>query len=193
MKEINVAVIGSGSTYCPLSTFPSRRATVSSSRRSHLWISTSARGLSWAISACVCSRTQAATARSSLPTISIPRFRGAEFRYHSDKSRQTALPPPRREASRKYDLIGQGDYRHGGGFLLSAPSPLSSAICDRIEAICPDTWLINFTNPSGIITEFVLNNTNVKCIGLYNVPIDMLDDLRDNRRRRRYTKRTSTT
>ena len=39
-------------------------------------------------------------------------------------------------------------------------------ICDRIEAICPNAWLINFTNPSGIITEFVLNHTNVKCMGL---------------------------
>jgi len=52
-------------------------------------------------------------------------------------------------------------------------------ICARMEALCPDAWLINFTNPSGIVTEFVLNHTRVKCIGLCNVPINMIDDTRE--------------
>ena len=52
-------------------------------------------------------------------------------------------------------------------------------ICKKIEELCPEAWLINFTNPSGIITDFVLNNTNVKCIGLCNVPIDMIDDVKE--------------
>jgi 6-phospho-beta-glucosidase len=42
-----------------------------------------------------------------------------------------------------------------------------------MEKACPDAWLINFTNPSGIVTEAVLRHTNVKCIGLCNVPINM--------------------
>lgn len=46
-------------------------------------------------------------------------------------------------------------------------------ICRDIEDICPDAWLINFTNPSGIITEAVHKYSKVKCIGLCNVPINM--------------------
>jgi 6-phospho-beta-glucosidase len=51
-------------------------------------------------------------------------------------------------------------------------------IAERIEAICPDAWLINFTNPSGIISEFLINHTNVKTMGLCNVPIAMIDDVK---------------
>ena len=80
---------------------------------------------------------------------------------------------------RKYNLIGQETTGIGGMFKALRTIPVIKHICDRIEAICPNAWLINFTNPSGIITEFVLNNTNVKNIGLCNVPIDMLDDIKE--------------
>ncbi|MBR2731859.1 MAG: 6-phospho-beta-glucosidase, partial [Clostridia bacterium] len=79
----------------------------------------------------------------------------------------------------KYDLIGQETTGIGGFFKAQRTIPVIKHICDRIEAICPDAWLINFTNPSGIITEFILNHTNVKNIGLCNVPIDMLDDMKE--------------
>ena len=80
---------------------------------------------------------------------------------------------------KKYDLIGQETTGIGGCFKALRTIPVIKHICDRIEAICPDAWLINFTNPSGLITEFVLNHTNVKNIGLCNVPIDMLDDIKE--------------
>lgn len=80
---------------------------------------------------------------------------------------------------KKYNLIGQETTGIGGMFKALRTIPVIKHICDRIEAICPDAWLINFTNPSGLITEFVLNNTNVKNIGLCNVPIDMLDDIKE--------------
>ncbi|WP_040212585.1 diacetylchitobiose-6-phosphate hydrolase, partial [Clostridium polynesiense] len=38
-------------------------------------------------------------------------------------------------------------------------------------------WLINFTNPSGLVTEAVNKYTNIKCIGLCNVPIHMKMDI----------------
>jgi 6-phospho-beta-glucosidase len=44
-------------------------------------------------------------------------------------------------------------------------------ITENIENYNPDAWLINFSNPSGIIAEALLNNTKVKMIGLCNVPI----------------------
>ena len=35
----------------------------------------------------------------------------------------------------------------------------------------PDAWLINFTNPSGMVTEAVIKHFGwKKCIGLCNVP-----------------------
>jgi len=79
----------------------------------------------------------------------------------------------------KYGLIGQETTGIGGFFKALRTIPVMAQICARMEALCPGAWLINFTNPSGIVTEFVLNHTKVKCIGLCNVPINMLDDTRE--------------
>jgi 6-phospho-beta-glucosidase len=41
-----------------------------------------------------------------------------------------------------------------------------------IEELCPDAWLVNFTNPAGMVTEAVLRYSNHrKVVGLCNVPI----------------------
>jgi 6-phospho-beta-glucosidase len=45
-------------------------------------------------------------------------------------------------------------------------------IVDDMKVLCPEAWLINFTNPSGIITEAVIKHFGWKrCIGLCNVPV----------------------
>jgi 6-phospho-beta-glucosidase len=46
-----------------------------------------------------------------------------------------------------------------------------------MERFCPGAWLINFTNPSGIITETILTQTPIRAIGLCNVPIGMQFDI----------------
>lgn len=76
----------------------------------------------------------------------------------------------------KYGIIGQETTGPGGCFKALRTIPVLLDICRDIEAVCPDAWLINFTNPSGIVTEAVLKHTNVKCIGLCNVPINMRHD-----------------
>jgi len=73
----------------------------------------------------------------------------------------------------KHGMIGQETVGMGGFFKALRTIPVMVSICEDIEDICPDAWLINFTNPSGIITEMVQTRTNVKCIGLCNVPINM--------------------
>lgn len=71
----------------------------------------------------------------------------------------------------KYGMIGQETNGIGGFAKAMRTIPVTLSLCKDIERICPDAWLINFTNPSGIITETVLKHTNVKVIGLCNVPI----------------------
>lgn len=76
----------------------------------------------------------------------------------------------------KYGVIGQETTGPGGCFKALRTIPVMLDICKDIEELCPDAWLINFTNPSGIVTEAILKHTNVKCIGLCNVPINMRHD-----------------
>ncbi|MDE4542662.1 MULTISPECIES: 6-phospho-beta-glucosidase [unclassified Thermoanaerobacterium] len=74
----------------------------------------------------------------------------------------------------RYDVIGQETTGPGGFAKAQRTIPVILDICKDIEELSPDAWLINFTNPSGIITETVLKHTKVKVIGLCNVPIGMV-------------------
>lgn len=76
----------------------------------------------------------------------------------------------------KYGMIGQETTGIGGCFKALRTIPVLLDICKDIEELCPQAWLINFTNPSGIVTEAVLKHTDVKCIGLCNCSINMRHD-----------------
>lgn len=74
----------------------------------------------------------------------------------------------------QYDLIGQETTGIGGFMKALRTVPVIMDIVERMKLLAPDAWLINFTNPAGIITEVLLNYTQAKTIGLCNVPINML-------------------
>lgn len=73
----------------------------------------------------------------------------------------------------KYDIIGQETTGPGGFAKALRTIPVILEICRDIEELCPHAWLINFTNPSGIVTEAIHKHAKVKCVGLCNVPINM--------------------
>jgi 6-phospho-beta-glucosidase len=77
----------------------------------------------------------------------------------------------------KYNVIGQETTGPGGFAKAQRTIPVILDICKDIEELAPEAWLINFTNPSGVISETVLKYTKVKVIGLCNVPIGMIHDL----------------
>jgi 6-phospho-beta-glucosidase len=74
----------------------------------------------------------------------------------------------------QYNVIGQETTGPGGFAKAQRTIPAMMDICRDIERLAPNSWLINFTNPAGIVTEAVLKYTNVKVIGLCNVPIGMI-------------------
>ena len=78
----------------------------------------------------------------------------------------------------KYNLIGQETNGIGGFFKGMRTIPELMKIVHRMEELCPDAWLINFSNPSGMIAEAVLNNSKIKMMGLCNVPINTIDSIK---------------
>lgn len=74
----------------------------------------------------------------------------------------------------KHGVIGQETNGPGGLFKAFRTIPVILEIAREMEEICPDAWLINFTNPAGMVTEAVLRHSNIKkIVGLCNVPIGM--------------------
>lgn len=78
----------------------------------------------------------------------------------------------------KYGLIGQETCGMGGMFKGFRTIPVMLNIVKLMEKCCPNAWLINFSNPSGLIAHALLNHTNVKMMGLCNVPINMIDGIK---------------
>ena len=74
----------------------------------------------------------------------------------------------------KYNVIGQETNGPGGLFKGLRTIPIILDIVKDLEELCPNAWLINFTNPAGMVTEAVLRHSNWKrIVGLCNVPISI--------------------
>lgn len=74
-----------------------------------------------------------------------------------------------------HGMIGQETNGAGGMFKAFRTIPVILDIVKDIQEICPDAWLINFTNPAGMVTEAIFRYTNFKrAIGLCNVPVNMV-------------------
>ncbi len=73
----------------------------------------------------------------------------------------------------KYGVIGQETTGAGGFAKALRTIPVILAICKDIEELAPDAWMLNFTNPAGLVTEAVQKYSSVKTIGLCNVPVSM--------------------
>lgn len=73
----------------------------------------------------------------------------------------------------RYNCIGQKTTGAGGMAKALRTIPVILDIAKDMAELAPDAWLINFTNPSGIITEAVSKYTDIKVLGLCNVPIVM--------------------
>ena len=78
----------------------------------------------------------------------------------------------------KYGVIGQETNGPGGMFKALRTIPVIFDLIKDCEELCPDAWIVSFTNPSGINAEAVFRHTNwKKFIGLCNGPVNMIKDV----------------
>lgn len=74
----------------------------------------------------------------------------------------------------KYGVLGQETNGPGGLFKGLRTIPVILDIVKDMKEICPEAWLVNFTNPAGMVTEAVLRySDHQRVVGLCNIPIGM--------------------
>ncbi|GGC98312.1 6-phospho-beta-glucosidase [Enterococcus wangshanyuanii] len=72
-----------------------------------------------------------------------------------------------------HGMIGQETNGAGGIFKALRTVPVILDIVEDMKELCPNAWLINFTNPAGMVTEAVLRYGNWdKVVGLCNIPVN---------------------
>ena len=72
------------------------------------------------------------------------------------------------EIPKKYGLRQTIAGTMGTGGIMRAlrTIPVMKAFADDMEEVCPDAWLLNYTNPMAMLTGFMLRYTKIKTVGL---------------------------
>jgi 6-phospho-beta-glucosidase len=114
---------------------------------------------------------------------------GSPFRLHLTTDREAALADAdfvttqlrvggmaaRREdeyLGRRWNLVGQETTGIGGMAKALRTVPVVLSIAEDMRQLCPDAWLINFANPSGLVTDALQRYASgIHSVGLCNGPI----------------------
>lgn len=80
--------------------------------------------------------------------------------------------------SAKHNMLGEETNGAGGVFKALRVIPVMYEIIEDIKELCEKTWIINFTNPGGIISEAVFRYADFdRFIGVCNEPIKITNHL----------------
>ncbi|NLK07491.1 MAG: 6-phospho-beta-glucosidase [Firmicutes bacterium] len=80
----------------------------------------------------------------------------------------------------KHGLLGQ-ETTGAGGFMNGLRTiPVIMDVAETMERLAPDAWLINFSNPAGMVAEAVLNHSSIKMMGLCNIAVNMLKSVQES-------------
>lgn len=73
-----------------------------------------------------------------------------------------------------YDIVGQETTGPGGFAKALRTVPVALDVARDVRELAPHAWIMNFTNPAGIVTEAIHRHcAGVRCLGLCNVPISL--------------------
>ncbi len=79
----------------------------------------------------------------------------------------------------RYGVLGQETTGPGGFMKAQRTIPVLLDLCQNMETLCPDAWLINFTNPAGIVTEAIAKYSPIKSLGICSGANSMMRDIAD--------------
>ncbi len=73
----------------------------------------------------------------------------------------------------EHGLAGQETTGPGGAAMALRTIPVTLAQARVAERVAPDAWFISFTNPAGLITQALAQNTRLRVIGICDTPIEL--------------------
>lgn len=177
MKQLKVAVIGAGSTYTPelMEGFIVRRDSLNVGEFALMDIDRNKLDIVGSLARRM-TESKNIPAKVTLTESLEEAVEGADYVLSQIRVGRLDARITDEKIPLKYDLIGQ-ETTGAGGFMKGMRTiPVMINIAKTIERLAPDAWLINFTNPSGMITEAVLDYTGAKTLGLCNCPVSMVKD-----------------
>jgi 6-phospho-beta-glucosidase len=77
----------------------------------------------------------------------------------------------------EFDMVGNETTGAGGFACALRTVPAALEIAHHIERLAPEAWLLNLSNPAGIVTEALLKHSKVRTLGFCNIPINTTYEL----------------
>ncbi|PWI43095.1 6-phospho-beta-glucosidase [Streptomyces sp. ICBB 8177] len=71
-------------------------------------------------------------------------------------------------------VLGQETVGAGGVLYGLRTLPVARRIAERVAAVAPDAWVINFTNPAGMVTEAMRAVLGERVIGICDSPVGLV-------------------
>jgi len=174
MKKLKVAVIGSGSTYTPelVNGFLTRMNCLDVDSFYMMDIDEEKNAIVSSLGKRMLEHA-GSKARLQLTTSVEEAVEGADYVLGQVRVGKLDARIKDEKIPMKYGMLGQETTGVGGFFKALRTIPVMMNVAKQMERLAPRAWLINFSNPSGILAQALLNHTNVNMIGLCNNPINM--------------------
>lgn len=98
---------------------------------------------------------------------------GADFVLNSIRVGGIAARARDERIAIEHGLPGQETTGPGGVAMALRTIPVTLAHAREIERIAPHAWFINFTNPAGLITQALTQQTRLRVIGICDTPMEL--------------------
>jgi len=72
-----------------------------------------------------------------------------------------------------HGLAGQETTGPAGAAMALRTLPVALAHAKTVARVAPNAWFINFTNPAGLITQALMQNTSLRVIGICDTPSEL--------------------
>jgi 6-phospho-beta-glucosidase len=110
-----------------------------------------------------------------LPTTDLDQaLTGADFVFSAVRVGGLAARTQDEHVALGLGVIGQETTGPGGVSFGLRTVPAAARIAERVRAVCPEAWVINFTNPAGMVTEAMQHTLGEKVIGICDSPIELV-------------------
>ncbi|MDT0443976.1 family 4 glycosyl hydrolase [Streptomyces johnsoniae] len=100
--------------------------------------------------------------------------RGADFVFCAVRVGGTAGRVRDERVPLGHGVLGQETTGAGGVLYGLRTVPVALEIAARVRALAPEAWLINFTNPAGMVTEAMATQLGHRVIGICDSPVGLV-------------------
>jgi len=80
-------------------------------------------------------------------------------------------------AAIKHGYPGQETTGPAGAAMALRTVPIALEQARLVASLSPEAWIVNFTNPAGLITQAIASHTNAKVVGICDTPTELFHNI----------------